>query len=1111
MGIKRYKNAIRESRANNDYLKYLKEKIDSNAVLLEAGQGKHTDGNIFAFLRCIEKDTEWKKLIPYVVVTKDSKKEAKAKFDFYGFSKYKLVTRNSSEYRKVIATAKYLITDNSFPAYFIKRPEQIYLNTWHGTPLKQLGRADIKNSTSIGNVQKNFLTSDYLLYPNTYTRDVMMKDYMIDRAYGGKTVIMDYPRNDTLFNNPCEEEIREKYNLQGKRIIAYMPTWRGSGRKAGVAEQINEAKSIIRDIESNLKENEVLYVNFHFLIGNNIDFSEFEKAKAFPEEYETYDFLALCDVLISDYSSVMIDFAQTGREVIMYMYDYDEYLQEKGFYFDVRELPFLKAYDSNELEAAMKAEWQGYSLDRSYVGNSFGEATKKLLSLITAKETDIEEAVQYEYPENTRIVYVGDLEDSANHFLTDKYIGKLSEEDRQRTVLAFEGKMKNATIGYLQSLPDSVEYMRVLGGGAITLAEYAYLNLYRNHGLFGGKAEEYMNREYRRLFANIKHESVEMLSTNIYERVGIISRDDAKTVFHRIPLYFYRRLNDVFYRKPGSVTDVSDEYDEQVAYDDNYGSEAWKDITCEGIQAGIRGLKCVTDETAMTIRGKLVVRSSCPDMELTDDFIVGSKVFEDTFNYKAECRNIAKKLIKDICEITCSFSVNIPNSEINAWYTSNMIHIVVNVNGSLLKVPIRTEKGSGLFRKTIYDIKNTEYICEFKRDFKYYRLIIRNRNVTDSHVEQIKLLAAFACHVLTWWNKPVLIYEKNCNSYEESGSVLFEYMVDNGYKNMRFVLNKEYPHYDRIENRYRKYIVNQFSFSHYYSMFASKSIIASEALGHALEKKSASSLFKNFVVDGSKNYVFLQHGVMYMVSLGSEQRSFFRKGNGKGKQRVVVSSRLEADHFTNNTGHLPEDMYICGLLKFDRSVLDDDADRIVVMLTWRPWEFVQGIHGIENTNYYRMLKRIIDAIPDELKEKLIVLPHPLVGDQVEGDKDDPVWKYYVAGVKYDDILKRTRLLITDYSSISYDAFYRGSNVIFCWKEKEQCMKEYGDNARLMLTEELAFGDVCYNGEELRKSVNASYRKEQRKDYLENYRNIVEFHDGNNTARFVEMAHKDGII
>ena len=185
------------------------------------------------------------------------------------------------------------------------------------------------------------------------------------------------------------------------------------------------------------------------------------------------------------------------------------------------------------------------------------------------------------------------------------------------------------------------------------------------------------------------------------------------------------------------------------------------------------------------------------------------------------------------------------------------------------------------------------------------------------------------------------------------------------------------------------------------------------------------------------------------------------------------------------------------------------------MTTWRPWEYVNGQSDINITDYYGLLNMIVRSIPEKLKEKMVVLPHPLIKAHVEEklaeNPDDPVWKYYVSCAKYDDVLKKTSLLITDYSSIAYDAFYRGASVIFCWRDKDACMKEYGKSAHLMLTKELAFGDVCMDESELAESVAGSYGKNRPQEYLKNYKKIVEFSDGNNTDRLIEAAAKDGIL
>ena len=1114
MGVKKLKNAIRQARANNSYLKYYDAPIEENIVLLEAGQGKHTDGNIFAFLRCIETEAEWDNLTPYVVVTKDSKAEAEEKFGRYGFRRVRLVVRNSLEYRRVLATAKYLITDNSFPTYFIKKEGQVVLNTWHGAPLKQLGRADIVNSTSIGNVQKNFLASDWLMQPNSYTRRVMMKDYMVERVFGGKVVTIDYPRNDVLFNAPLAGEIKEKYNLSGKRVIAYMPTWRGTGRNADITGQIKEAEDIIRQIESNLTEDEVLYVNFHFLIGNKMDFSQFSKAKPFPAEYETYDFLAVCDTLISDYSSVMIDFAQTGRQVIMYMYDYEEYLAQKGFYFDIRTLPFGQTYNMEELKEALHAPFGGYDLDDEYLGNHYGKAAETLLRLMCGKCSDEDqlEISDYSSGRETEFSYMGDIGEEGSCVLTEEYLSNLTPEQLERTVLGFEGDMKDKNvIGFLQKLDSRVDFVMMTKGGAITFREYVYLNLNKNHGLFKRKEEDYCRREYERQFSNINCSRFNMFSTNIFELFRAASMHRCETIIHRIPLHFYIRPADVFYRNPGARDEVFSCFDAVEKYDAGYGLDYWNEKECLGAYARATGIKCVTSGGRTTFSGKLIVKTEDPDAELADTVQIGSRLFEDTFEYAADFSPAGRSTKDGLTTIRCGFRFTVPEKDFSRWYTNNLLRVKIHTCGSTICARVLVSGRFGLLKKRVYDLPGTEYVCEIKEDYKHYRLVIRDRNVTDSKAQQIKLAAAFACHVLTPWNKTVLLYEKNSSRYEESASILYEKLMDEGYKKVRYILDNSYPYIDRIPTRYRKNIVPRFSFRHYYSMFAAKSVISTETLGHALEKGATSGLFKTFVIDGSKNYIFLQHGVMYMVSLGSEQREFFKKSKGKGKQRVVVSSQLEATHFTDNTGHSPEDMYVCGLLKFDRSTLNEDADRIVVMLTWRPWEYVSGISDIKDTGYYRLLREIVETTPDELKSKLIVLPHPLIEDQVREDKDDCVWKYYVPDKKYDDILKTAKVLITDYSSISYDAFYRGTNVLFYWKEKDECTREYGDNARLMLTEDLAFGYISWDKEKLREDLVKAYHEEQTKAHLDNYRRIVEHHDGKNTERFIAMAKKDGIL
>jgi CDP-glycerol glycerophosphotransferase (TagB/SpsB family) len=260
---------------------------------------------------------------------------------------------------------------------------------------------------------------------------------------------------------------------------------------------------------------------------------------------------------------------------------------------------------------------------------------------------------------------------------------------------------------------------------------------------------------------------------------------------------------------------------------------------------------------------------------------------------------------------------------------------------------------------------------------------------------------------------------------------------------------------------------------------------------------------------------------MYMVSLNSDMRTGFRNAD-LALQRTVVSSELEAKHFIDLADMKREDLYITGLAKFDRCWRRFDADRIVIMLTWRRWETNQARYHLENTGYFRMIRRIFASVPEKLRDKVVILPHPLMaerfakksGGDANGNTDkitEEMSRCILMADSYDEVLRGCDLLITDYSSIAYDAFYRGANVIFCWEEKDECMEHYGEGTYLMLNEDNVFGPVCMTGEEITSAVRERYKQLQTEEDKARYSRIVEFHDGRNAERILELMKKDGLL
>lgn len=383
-------------------------------------------------------------------------------------------------------------------------------------------------------------------------------------------------------------------------------------------------------------------------------------------------------------------------------------------------------------------------------------------------------------------------------------------------------------------------------------------------------------------------------------------------------------------------------------------------------------------------------------------------------------------------------------------------------------------------------------------------LTLRETNVTDSLGSTVKIFAARLAALIPSKEK-VLLYEKKSSRYEESASVVFESLVDSGRDDVFFILDP--AKLDDVPEKYRSRIIPRFSFKHFYYFFTARTLIGTELAVHAAELRTINRLLLSRLRSPKLRFVFLQHGVMYMVALSSKQRGFFRAGAGFPKHaKIVCSSELEKRHFVEQAGFRPEDLYVCGLPKFDHAALAPGADRILIMPTWRPWEYNAVRTDAERSGYVVMLRQMYDAVPEHLKDRVWILPHPLVREALESS---PLGEHLWAGDSYDSALRRGTLLITDYSSIAYDAFYRGASVVFWWKDKDDCMDRYGGH--LMLTEQTAFGPVSYDGDALGKAIIACYEEPQDPEYVQRYEQIVEFHDGRNTERLIDMMERDGLV
>ncbi|WP_434797693.1 CDP-glycerol glycerophosphotransferase family protein [Terrisporobacter vanillatitrophus] len=483
-------------------------------------------------------------------------------------------------------------------------------------------------------------------------------------------------------------------------------------------------------------------------------------------------------------------------------------------------------------------------------------------------------------------------------------------------------------------------------------------------------------------------------------------------------------------------------------------------------------------------------------------------------NHKYKMRFPFKRImnVKYLRTLSNLYITKIPVNDVVHGEIHNIVKLVYKHNGKIysdrLKYSRREKKYLNERVKIIKKINTSIYIRQSIGNNMF--ITVRKINRTDKFLEQIKINISYIISKFLKANNIVLLYEKESSRYEESASVIYEYLLDNGYSNSFYVIDRKCKDFIDIAKKYKKNVIYKYSFKHYLYFFKAKTFMGTEALVHSIELRVANKYAVRRINSKSLNFIFLQHGVTYMVPLVAKIRSAFHKKETNAIRKVVVSSKLEAQHFIDCANYSLNDIYICGLPKFDKNKWNKDADKIIIMPTWRPWEYNQSRLDFTESKYYKMVSRIFKSIPDKYKNNVIILPHPLIAEMITEFEDD-MKKYMNFKDKYDDLLQQAKVLITDYSSISYDAFYRGSNVIFYWEEKDYCMEQYGEGTKLMLNEENCFGDICYTPDKLSEVIEKNYLQNQSKKYIDNYRKIVEFNDNKNTERLISYLKKDKLI
>ncbi|WP_430784216.1 CDP-glycerol glycerophosphotransferase family protein [Actinoplanes sp. G11-F43] len=245
-----------------------------------------------------------------------------------------------------------LISNVNFPGWVEKREDAIHLSTNHGTPVKAMGIDQLKYPAGVTGMNMAWLLKrcdrwSFSISPNAYTTEVWERAYPCDY----ETLEYGYPRNDALVNATERDvaEARARVGVHpGQTAVAYLPTYRDY-------EFGSDALLNVERFADQLPDDTVVLARVHHFDRSHVS-GDHPRVLDLSDHPSVEDVCLAADVLITDYSSVMFDYAVLDRPMAIYAADWEKYRENRGAYLDVfRDGPGVTARTPDELAGMFRS------------------------------------------------------------------------------------------------------------------------------------------------------------------------------------------------------------------------------------------------------------------------------------------------------------------------------------------------------------------------------------------------------------------------------------------------------------------------------------------------------------------------------------------------------------------------------------------------------------------------------------------------------------------------------------------------------------------------------------------------------------------------------------
>jgi CDP-glycerol glycerophosphotransferase len=299
--------------------------------------------------------------------------------EFAADDRIAVVSYSSPQFFSALARAKYWVSNSHVIDGVTPTPSTVYLQTWHGSPLKRLG-ADIPVAGSKMPRKARNQGGWYRLQASKWTFLTSQSPYFTEKISSAfrlgelndppKILETGLPRNSNLFAESSvidarATKLRQQLGLPaGKKVALYAPTFRDNQYSSSVGYTYDLGLDFAR-LRDQIGDEWVVLFRAHYFVASSVNVDEFDGFVVdVSDRGDINDLFIVADALVTDYSSSMIDFTHTGKPIVIYAYDLDEYGNElRGFYFPISEFPGPVFTEQDELAAAMndldnlEAQW----------------------------------------------------------------------------------------------------------------------------------------------------------------------------------------------------------------------------------------------------------------------------------------------------------------------------------------------------------------------------------------------------------------------------------------------------------------------------------------------------------------------------------------------------------------------------------------------------------------------------------------------------------------------------------------------------------------------------------------------------------------------------------